>query len=315
MSTPATSVSVNDVDGNPTIEAWLDQFGVRWRLQDVSLGGIDRKASASNQARVVAHDPERVRRYTDALKAGAVFPPLVLWYSPDGKYVVIDGNNRLAAFDAASVTRHPAYVVRDCSTGMRDAMTISANNINGDPPTEVERRANAVVLHAKGFTYDQVSNMVGLSHATVSKVIRAAEGRRRLPAGQAFNSLPDGTVEALNRVKSDDVMVRAARLAVDFKVSGERLSALISDVRKLRSEVKQVEAIEAFRDELQREATIAKQPKTVTRMAVKEAKRSANTLLRLNPQEVSVQANGDSAALKELFMSAAEHALAIADAL
>lgn len=301
------------LEPNPTIEAWLDQFGVRWTLKHVTLDQIDRKASAANQARVVAHDPERVRRYTDAIIAGAVFPPLILWQNPKGdRFVVIDGNNRLAAFDNHNIRTWDAYVVHECSSAMRDALTISANSINGDPPTDIERRANAVVLRSKGFTVDQVANMVGLSHNAVSTVARADDARKRLPAGAPFSKLTETSLVNLSRLRSDDVMERAARTTAEWSVPPAKLSALVTELNKARSEVKQLEMLDEFTSEL---VADRKQPKPTKRPDFSKVQRGAGLILSADPQQVAIQANGEAEELKQRLMELADHALAMADAL
>lgn len=214
---------------NPTVEAWVESFGIDgWDFQIVALSEIDDAKSTNNQARFSPVDQMVVNQYGLAAAAGAKFPPLVL--AKVGKALVaIDGNHRRKGLPLGGIHKHPAYII-DAAQEVRTLMTASANTINGHPFTEDEKRHLAVQLHRQGLTVDQVAVMSGLSPAQVGKITRAAEARDRAKDRRAATKVPDGQMEIIGRAASDGVL--------DFLVANQAAAKPLPE-RNLRDAVAQ----------------------------------------------------------------------------
>ena len=171
-------VASTETKGSASVEAWLESFDVTdWDLRMVSLSDIDKGASRANQARLEAIDPTLAERYTQSAKAGAVFPPLVL--AEVGKrLIVVDGNHRHEGLIGAKRVEHLAYVIK-VTEALRHVMSAAANTLNGQPPTDEERRFHALQLSAGGYTQPRIAAMTGLTLGSVSRILRADRARKR----------------------------------------------------------------------------------------------------------------------------------------
>src|SRR4051812_35530379 len=108
MAEQVRESKVRSTNGEPVVDevaakeslvlSWLQSHGVvHSAVFDIGMNLIDTKKSRNNQARQEALVPASVERFTAAVKAGAVFPPIVLYASgqgKDAKLIIIDGNNR-----------------------------------------------------------------------------------------------------------------------------------------------------------------------------------------------------------------------------
>ena len=105
--------------GDARIEDELSKRGITFTFEaKVSPEEFDRERSRNNQARFEALDEAQVETYTEAMKRGDVFPPVVA-YKRAGLYVVVDGNHRLEAASRAKKTLR----VYDVSGAKADAIT------------------------------------------------------------------------------------------------------------------------------------------------------------------------------------------------
>ena len=74
----------------------LDDIGVEYKIVEIAFADIDVESSKHNQARFLALHEETVLAYAAAMEQGDVFPPIIVT-GTKGKYLVLDGNHRIAA--------------------------------------------------------------------------------------------------------------------------------------------------------------------------------------------------------------------------
>jgi ParB/RepB/Spo0J family partition protein len=132
------------------------------------------------QVRLGGLRESHVRSLVEALRSGAVLPPLLVTPHPDGRrYTVIDGAHRLEAFRRVGL-QTVQVVVRD-SADFWDAFV--ANQKHGLPLTVEDRKQAALWLREQRpeLSVRQIAQMVGLAPSTVQDVL---SGRRRRPTGE-----------------------------------------------------------------------------------------------------------------------------------
>lgn len=177
------------------VERWIESFGVTWEyVPDLPVEQIDKKSSLSNQARRDPRDNETVRVYAEAMKAGAVFPPLVGYRKPNGDVVWLDGNHR----SEAAVLRHlptvACYLVNTSDQMLLTDMLASANaTLNGKEAAKQDRLYHAMRLVDAGYPKRHAGRMAGVAEATLhnfvnhQQVIRHAD---KLGVGRVAKQLP-----------------------------------------------------------------------------------------------------------------------------
>ncbi len=88
--------------GDVKIEDYLEGKGVTWVFKPgVSPEEFDQDKSLHNQARFVPVDDERVQTYTEAMRRGDRFPPVIAHGAK--RLVIADGNHRLLAASKARI--------------------------------------------------------------------------------------------------------------------------------------------------------------------------------------------------------------------
>jgi hypothetical protein len=294
-----------ETKGSASVEAWLESFDVTdWDLRMVSLSDIDKGASRANQARLEAIDPTLAERYTQSAKAGAVFPPLVL--AEVGKrLIVVDGNHRHEGLIGAKRVEHLAYVIK-VTEALRHVMSAAANTLNGQPPTDEERRFHALQLSAGGYTQPRIAAMTGLTLGSVSRILRADRARKRCNDQKAALKLDDNVLEELGRIKSGVVLTFAVQQAAARHISSKVAHNLASKVNGGHSEREQLALLDEFTDELDRDRLKPKAGKGSRFTDAHKASNAIGTLMSVNPAIVALQANGTGEELRLRVVKAIE---------
>jgi len=230
------------------IESWLKQRGARFlRCIEVPLANFDDRASRANQARPTALVPETVERYTVAMRAKATFPPVVAYRTAASsqRFVLIDGNNRIAAARKAGWSTFPTYVLVEPSTELIALLTVEANRAHGEPvPTEWRVR-QAVNLVSLGYRLEQACEAANVTAQTVRNYRGAnvADTRARQLRVAGFSSLPMQHKYVLGALKYDEVFHQAAAVAVGTSMTTAECAAFVREIKAQRSEVDQLRVI------------------------------------------------------------------------
>lgn len=164
----------------------------------VQLDTLTKDAELSCRVRL---DAATVEAYAEAMKAGATFPPIVVFRDSKGALFVGDGHHRVASALAASLTDLPADVRQG---GRREALLHAAgsNAQHGLRRTQADvRRAIALVLQACPKHSDRkVASTVGCNHETVGSVRKAlAESATPSAEGEPATLDLDRLVAKLSR--------------------------------------------------------------------------------------------------------------------
>jgi hypothetical protein len=231
---------------DPKVESLFREWNLRFTLLRVPLADIVN--TTEQQARIVAHRaiPENVERYTEHMREGAPFPPIVL-RSPR---LLLDGNTRLAAATKLRLDEFPAYVVEDiASTDVARNLSGALNQLNGQPLTVEEAQAVAISMMTGdlSMTVNQVARYVGRSSTQVSRWRKSDEATRhasRLGIADAMGRVSHNQRERLADVQLDEPFRRLTELVADSKPGGTELNKLVRDVAKAASEAQAIELID-----------------------------------------------------------------------
>ena len=136
---------------DPRIEHWLTTEGVKWEyLPSIAIADIDIEASKRNRgARQRAGHEDLVERYTLAYIDGNEFPPLIAYRADNGRFVLLDGNQRCAAAAEAERPTLDVYLVRELTDEKRTSICWTANALNGDAGSALDRMLQAKMFHQR----------------------------------------------------------------------------------------------------------------------------------------------------------------------
>jgi hypothetical protein len=204
-----------------------------------------------NQVRLTAHRAPKVAvdRYAEQMKAGAIFPAIVV----NDRHEIVDGNSRWMAALRNKRDTIAAYVCSDLSALQARSLSVELNQSHGLSMTEEELRAfvtgavdEGQVLDAKAY-----SRMTGIKASTLRRWVSAKHfdmraGRDGLASDQ-FKDVSDSVRAALNVAKLEAVFMQAAALAVDAKVPITQLKAIITEANTAPSEAEALAVVRRAR--------------------------------------------------------------------
>jgi len=149
----------------------------------------DLKREPELQCRAKGINAATVREYGEAMKAGATFPPVVVFHDGKGAHWLADGFHRVAAAELAGV----AEIAVDVREGDRKAALLhaaSANSDHGLRRTLADKRAAVQRLLAAypKWSDRKIAEAAKVDHKTVGaarKAVAAPEGGEFPTAGDA----------------------------------------------------------------------------------------------------------------------------------
>lgn len=256
-------ISELDKGRRPDIEADLnDKYHVKWSyVSHVKTVEFDVDKSRHNQARFEPIDEKVVATYTDAVKRGDAFPAVLAWKpSVTSRYVVIDGNHRLAAHIRAEKPLAGVYEI-DPTTDPRTVavMTFAFNTRHGMATTEAERTQGAVYLVDNGASVETAASAVNLPVRIVKKALarNAADARAdevRMPRNE-WDTLSAVVKARLWNITTDEGFADAAKLAYMAKLDTQEVFELVALLNATKSGMRQRAMVahqsEIWRDRIQ----------------------------------------------------------------
>jgi hypothetical protein len=275
---------------DPRIEQWLESEGIHFSYEElVDLGEFDVEASKQNQARVNAPLIEDlVERYTLALIDGADLPAMLgKRREKDNRIVLLDGNQRLAAHLEAERTATDVYIVRNIDEAQEVALCWTANTLNGDAGTPLDRMLLAKHFHRRfpGFPNNEVARRFKIKPTTFNNALREDEVVSKLSGfGLDPDSISNPNKSHLHVYINNDVQFReAAKLIQEAGLVGQLANEFWADIRRARSEGQVMEVIEAWRERPEVQDAIRRKRlhrPFIPKSKVKEALDKMNALIR-----------------------------------
>lgn len=253
-------VSVEEASG-VQVEHWLQGHEVQYAPPaPIPMDLIDEKRSRANQARRDPLVAESVDRFALAVKAGAVFPPIVT-FPLGGRLVIVDGNNRQAAYRKAGREYIPGIIISDeTPSELIQLLTVEANAHHGVTPDTAWRVQQAFQLISLGYTDQLAADAVhvNVTSIRVARAVQDAEGRARKLKITGFADLPMVSKQVLGGLKDDPVFFQAAKTALSTGMSTEQIREMSRMVKVIPSEALKIEAIAAIAKDRGIEAATAK---------------------------------------------------------
>lgn len=234
---------------DPAIEQWLAELEIPAAsveyVDALALDDVDQRASLRNQARIKPIDDDVAERYTDDMRKGDVFPPIIV-RARGSRRVVLGGNHRYKAARAARVPLS-AYVV-ECSDEIALRISYEDNRRHGLPPAEPERIRQAVHLVASGYKVAAAARVVGVPVGKLDRALRVDETVRRADGLgiRTYGRIPESSLSRLSFVRADPVFGDLLELTVDAALPSGDVERLVVAVNECRSEQ---QALELLRDE------------------------------------------------------------------
>ncbi len=228
-------------------ESVLGKLKIKYRLEEISLGDINWKATDNNFSRTHRkYDQDRVDDYALAMMDGDSFPRVIA-IEQDGEYVILAGVHRSHAAKEAKVDCVGAYVIVDAMLPQQQLMLATMHNRLGGRRVEKEEAyLLAIDLIASGeLDANEVSSLLGISASVLQLKLRSTKIMRQAEAAGFRGSLPQTTWQAMTRVSSiDKVLVACAQYFSNNKHSVQDVNRFVRSVAGERSEAQQIAYIE-----------------------------------------------------------------------
>lgn len=205
-----------------------------------------------NQVRLSEHRAPKamVDRYAEQMKAGAVFPAIVV----NDRYEIVDGNSRWMASQRNKRETIAAYVCSDLSALQARSLSVELNQSHGLSMTDEEIRAfvtgaveEGQVLDAKAY-----SRMTGIRASTLARWVAAKHFEMRAARDgmiiDQLKTLADGARAALNVARLEAVFVQVTALAVDARVPAGQLRTIITEANAAPSEAEALAVVARARE-------------------------------------------------------------------
>lgn len=219
------------------------------------------------------------------MRRGDVFPAIVVYRTNAGKYVVIDGNHRVAAALSTGYTL-AAYVVNARKTPAQVIvmLTYEANTRHGLPTSQTERARHAVYLiENANETIKNAAARMNIATHYLSRFYSQYRADQRahdtnVPEAQ-WRDLHVGSRERLNSLTDDDVFKAAVEYAFRARLTATEVGELVVELRTLKTSQEQLDAISKQRsDQSERLAAVASgevRPRRVRLSGPRQSLRSA----------------------------------------
>jgi hypothetical protein len=255
---------------SPFYEKILDRQGVKWEyVESFPLEQINEAKSRGNQARLSgAVVPELVEAYALMDKeAPGEAPPLVAWRPSKGsKAVLIDGNNRHAAYLRNSRRSADAYLVSGDDPKVIDRVTWTWNNLTNGLRLTAEEAMEHAVSYVRKYRASaaDVAREWGVDYGALSARVRCAELRESLQRNEARAAatlLSDGHLLKLAPVQKagEDLFRRAAAALAATRATVEEADDLARAVKRASTAEGKLRAVEEYE---QSERSLARRAET-----------------------------------------------------
>lgn len=235
----ATNRVLPHQSASPATQDKLTARGVHWEFEpNLDISRI--RDVEGNQVRLSEHraPKETVQRYTEQMKAGAVFPAIVV----NERCEIVDGNSRWMAARCNKRATVAAYVCFGISALEARSLSVELNQSHGLSMTEEELRAFVTSAAEEGQTLDarSYSRMTGVKPATLARWLAVKHFEMRaascgIPLEQ-WGGLSDGVRAALHVAKLTSVFEHVTALACDARLPASELKPIVTQANAASSE-------------------------------------------------------------------------------
>lgn len=193
-----------------------------------------------NQVRLSKHraPKEIVDRYAEQMKAGAIFPAIVV----NDRYEIVDGNSRWLASKLNKRGTIAAYVCSDLTALQARSLSVELNQSHGLSMTDEEIREFVKGAIEEGHVLDfkAYARITGIKPSRLARWVQVwhfdVRARKAGLASDRLQFLPDNVRAALNVARLEAVFVQATTLAADARVPAAQIKTVLTEANAARSE-------------------------------------------------------------------------------
>jgi hypothetical protein len=243
-----------------------------------------------HQVRLIEHraPAEMVTRYAQQMKAGAVFPAIVINEQGD----LIDGNTRRRAAVKAGQSTVAAYICRDLTPIQARSLSVELNQANGLAMDEKELHEYVRSAVCEGHTLDTkaCARITGVRPATLDRWKAQAQFEQRATRCGIRDvdvaALPEGVQAALNGIRLLPVLREATSLAIRARLSVPAVRTLVTNINGATSEAEALQVVTAERDARSADIRAIASGFAARRQVAHRSSMHVAALLRLRPDDL-----------------------------
>lgn len=193
---------------------------------------------------------EMVIRYAQQMKAGTVFPAIVL----NERGELIDGNTRRRAALKANKTTIAAYICRGLTPLQARSLSVELNQANGLAMKEEELHAyvRSAVQEGQALDTKACARITGMPPSTLERWKAQAQFEQRAKRVGIRDvdvaALSASVQSALNGIRLTPVLLAATSLALDARMSASATKKLVTDSNAAASESDALAIVATERD-------------------------------------------------------------------
>jgi hypothetical protein len=200
-----------------------------------------------HQVRLIEHraPTDMVTRYGQQMKAGAVFPAIVL----NERGELIDGNTRRRAALKAGRSTIPAYICQGLTPLQARALSVELNQANGLPMDENELHAyvRSAVLEGQTLDTKACARITGVRPSKLERWKAQAQFEHRAKTcgiGEADVAVLSESVQAaLNGIRLVPVLIQATSVAAAARMSSSAIRQMVTQINAATSEAAALEVV------------------------------------------------------------------------
>lgn len=237
-------------------EQLLEREGIKWNVLEIPLAKIDWNKSEKNAGRCGRGvDESLAEEYGIQMLDGDRFP-MTCVARDGGKYVIVMGNHRLRGARDAGIKSVFAYVIALEHEAEYRVLAFASNRKEGRREDKTRAIAFATnMVFETGCKPEEAARQASVSVDTVKRHIKAAKIRQHCDSlGLTTQSLSQEHMMQLGKMlHSDNVLRESVKTATVGPMSAKQLGEIIKDVKKNRTEVKQLARLEDIIEQVKSE--------------------------------------------------------------
>lgn len=230
------------------VEQVLEAHGVDWQMRPrLAMDKINVTKSRQLQVRQgEPMDEDHAQSIAISIEEGAIIPPLLVYTDRDGRYIILDGIHRHAAYELLDRRTICAYELLKPTPNQLRLVVVKINSTHGKPLTMTQRIHHAIDLHTQGnMTLKALSTHLSIPHGRLQKALAVRRVEDRLGAmGLQNRHLSTTHMERLDNLKSDVVLKETFKLTHAIQLPTDEHRQLVTEVNRKRTEAAQLQTVE-----------------------------------------------------------------------
>ena len=178
------------------LEALIPSYAESPAMSSIQEVAIEAISPNPYQPRTVI-DPEKIAQLADSIRTHGLIQPLIVTNAPEpGKYLLIAGERRWRAAQAAGMTTAPV-VVKDAAPRAMLELALVENVVRADLSPLEEAVAYRQLIDEFGLTQAVVAERVGRSRVAVTNTLRLLGAAEAVQAALQEDRISEGHARAL----------------------------------------------------------------------------------------------------------------------